>query len=99
MYSTSETQVLGTVSIRVFVIFLFLSNLLGGGAIVGYHRVFKLGLPLGCMKKQACLECKKEFEVSPFARFPRKYCPKCSEKRKKQWANQWKVKYEDLDDE
>ncbi len=49
------------------------------------------------MKK--CLECKTEFEVNPFARFPRKYCKKCSAKRKKMWDNQWKVKFEDLDDE
>ncbi|MBS3071900.1 hypothetical protein J4408_02835 [Candidatus Pacearchaeota archaeon] len=51
------------------------------------------------MKTQNCLECKKSFEVSPNVRFKRKYCKKCSEKRKKMWDNQWKVKFEDLDDE
>ncbi len=51
------------------------------------------------MKKQKCLQCKKEFEVSSNARFPRKYCKECSEKRKKMWDEQWKVKFEDLDDE
>lgn len=47
-----------------------------------------------------CADCKKnEFEVKPFAKYPRKYCKQCSEKRKKLWDNQWKVKFEDLDDE
>jgi Zn finger protein HypA/HybF involved in hydrogenase expression len=50
-------------------------------------------------KKQICLECKKEFEVSPRARFKRKYCPECSEKRKKMWDDQWKLKIEDFDDD
>ncbi len=51
------------------------------------------------MKKIKCLECKKEFEGNPHTRFPRKYCKECREKRKKMWDNQWKVKFEDLDDE
>lgn len=51
------------------------------------------------MKKQKCLDCKKEFEVSPNARFARKYCNDCSKKRKKMWENQWKVKFEDLPDD
>ena len=42
---------------------------------------------------------KREFEYDPFARFKRKYCDKCSKKRKKMWENQWKVKFEDLEDE
>jgi len=50
-------------------------------------------------KKKKCYECGKEFEVSPRARFERKYCPECGKKRRKQWDNQWKVKFEDLDDE
>lgn len=49
------------------------------------------------MKK--CLVCKKEFEVNPLARYERKYCLACSKKRKKAWDNQWKVKFEDLEDE
>ncbi|MEI6850131.1 MAG: hypothetical protein WCK29_03760 [archaeon] len=51
------------------------------------------------MKVQKCLDCKAEFTVSPTARFKRKYCPKCSKKRKKMWDNQWKVKFEDLPDD
>lgn len=50
-------------------------------------------------KKKKCFDCGKEFEVSPRARFERKYCPECGKKRKKQWDNQWKVKFEDLEDE
>lgn len=50
-------------------------------------------------KKVKCKECGAEFEVSPRARFQRKYCKKCGEKRKKMWDEQWKVKFEDLDDD
>lgn len=50
-------------------------------------------------KKKKCFDCGKEFEVSPSARFPRKYCDECSKKRKKAWDNQWKIKFEDLEDE
>lgn len=50
-------------------------------------------------KKVKCKECGKEFEVSPRARFQRKYCKECGAKRKKMWDEQWKVKFEDLDDE
>ena len=51
------------------------------------------------VKKKLCLECKKEFEVNPKARFARKYCKECSEKRKKMWDDQWKLKFEDFDDD
>jgi len=51
------------------------------------------------MKVKKCLDCKTEFEVNPHARFERKYCLKCSKKRKKMWDNQWKVKFEDLPDD
>lgn len=52
------------------------------------------------MKTKLCADCKKnEFEVNSNARFVRKYCKTCSEKRKKLWENQWKVKFEDLEDE
>jgi len=50
------------------------------------------------MKKKKCLECKKEFEYKP-GRYVRKYCDVCSKKRKKMWDNQWKVKFEDFNDE
>ena len=51
------------------------------------------------VKTKTCLQCKKSFEYDPFAKFVRKYCKECSEKRKKRWDQQWKVKFEDLDDE
>ena len=51
------------------------------------------------MKMKKCFDCKTEFEVKPFVKFERKYCDKCSKKRKKAWDNQWKVKFEDLEDE
>ena len=50
-------------------------------------------------KIQTCLDCKKEFEVNPKARFKRKYCDACSKKRKKMWDDQWKLKIEDFDNE
>lgn len=51
------------------------------------------------MKMKKCADCKVEFEVNPNARFPRKYCNECSAKRKKMWDNQWKIKFEDCDEE
>jgi len=51
------------------------------------------------LKKIKCKECGKEFETNPKARFPRKYCDVCSKKRKKMWDDQWKVKFEDMEDD
>ena len=51
------------------------------------------------MATKKCLKCKAEFTLNPRARFVRKYCDKCSKKRKKMWDNQWKVKFEDFKDE
>jgi len=51
------------------------------------------------VKIKKCLDCKAEFEVKPRARFVRKYCDSCSAKRKKRWDEQWKVKFEDFDDD
>ena len=53
------------------------------------------------MVKRTCRDCKKEFEAKSTygSRYPRKYCEKCSKKRKKMWDNQWKVKFEDLADD
>lgn len=51
------------------------------------------------MKKKLCFICKSEFEVVHNSRYERKYCLKCSKKRKKEWDNQWKIKFEDLPDE
>ena len=51
------------------------------------------------MKMKKCWDCKNEFEYDPFARYKRKYCLKCSKKRKKMWDNQWKIKFrEDMED-
>ena len=51
------------------------------------------------IKKKKCLTCDIEIEVDTSAKFQRKYCKKCSKTRKKMWDNQWKIKFEDLDDE
>ncbi len=51
------------------------------------------------MKTKKCFECKEDFEYDSKARFARKYCKECSEKRKKMWDEQWKIKAEDLEDE
>lgn len=51
------------------------------------------------IKKKKCLDCKVEFDADMSAKYKRKYCEKCSKKRKKMWDNQWKVKFEDLDEE
>jgi len=51
------------------------------------------------IKQKECLDCGKEFEFNTLARYKRKFCKKCSAKRKKMWDNQWKVKFEDLEDE
>ena len=50
-------------------------------------------------KKITCRDCKKEFVLKKVGRYTRKYCDTCSKKRKKMWDEQWKVKFEDLDDE
>ena len=49
-------------------------------------------------KKMKCKDCGKEFETKPNARYPRKYCDKCSKKRKKDYEALWKVKAEDCED-
>tara|TARA_Y100000310_G_scaffold339172_1_gene431045 strand:- start:5991 stop:6209 length:219 start_codon:yes stop_codon:yes gene_type:complete len=54
--------------------------------------------PKDLKKKVKCKDCGKEFEVNPRARYARKYCKKCSAKRKKDYENLWKVKAEDCDE-
>ena len=52
------------------------------------------------MEMKLCADCKKnKFEVKPNARFVRKYCKECSEKRKKLWDEQWKVKFNKNDED
>ena len=50
------------------------------------------------MPKKTCKECGKEFEVKLTARYPRKYCDKCSAQRKKDYANIHLTKIEDCED-
>ena len=45
-----------------------------------------------------CKDCGKEFEQKATARYQRKYCKKCSKKRKKDYENLWKVKASDCED-
>jgi len=46
-----------------------------------------------------CSDCSKEFEQKATARYKRKYCDKCSKKRKKDYENLWKVKANDCEDD
>ena len=39
------------------------------------------------MVTKTCKDCKKEFEYKKTARYPRKYCDKCSAERKKEYEN------------
>jgi len=50
-------------------------------------------------KTQKCNECGKEFEVVVKSRYQRKYCPKCSEQRKKDYENLYMVSADECDDE
>jgi hypothetical protein len=45
-----------------------------------------------------CKDCSTKFEQKGSARYERKYCDKCSKKRKRDYENLWKVKAEDCDD-
>lgn len=45
----------------------------------------------GKVKERICKDCGKKFEQKATARFPRKYCDKCSKKRKTDYENLWQV--------
>jgi hypothetical protein len=45
-----------------------------------------------------CKDCKKEFTIETNSRYFRKYCPKCSEKRRKDYENIDSIKIEDCED-
>lgn len=45
-----------------------------------------------------CADCDTEFEQKANVRYPRKYCEKCSAKRKKDYDDLWKVKAEDCEE-
>lgn len=49
-------------------------------------------------KKIKCKDCGKNFEINPRTRYVRKYCKKCGEKRKKDYASLWKVKADECED-
>lgn len=51
------------------------------------------------VKKIICRDCGKEFETNQSSRYTRKYCDKCSKKRKKEYENLYSVKFDDLDEE
>jgi hypothetical protein len=48
--------------------------------------------------KKTCKDCGKEFKTKPNARYPRKYCDKCSKERKKEYENIYLVKAEDCEE-
>ncbi len=45
-----------------------------------------------------CKECGKEFEQPLRARYPRKFCDKCSKERKKAYEELWKVTADECED-
>ncbi len=47
---------------------------------------------------KVCKDCKKEFEQKPTARYPRKYCDKCSAERREAYKNIHLIKIEDCED-
>jgi hypothetical protein len=51
------------------------------------------------IKKKTCRDCKKEFEQKVTARFPRKYCDKCSAERKKAYEDIHLLSASDCEDE
>jgi hypothetical protein len=48
--------------------------------------------------KIKCKECGKEFETNPKWRYPRKFCDKCSEQRKKDYQNLYLLTADDCED-
>jgi len=50
------------------------------------------------IKKIACKDCGKEFETKVTSRFTRKYCDKCSKKRKEDYENLYTVKFNQCED-
>ncbi len=46
-----------------------------------------------------CKDCGKDFEIIKKTRYIRKYCDKCSIKRKKDYENLFTVKFEECDDD
>ncbi len=52
------------------------------------------------MAIKTCPDCKKEFEYQKISsRYPKRYCPKCSAVRKKEYENIHTVTADDCTDE
>jgi uncharacterized OB-fold protein len=49
-------------------------------------------------KKIKCKDCGKEVVINPKARYPRKYCEKCSAERKKAYENIHLISIDDCED-
>jgi uncharacterized OB-fold protein len=49
-------------------------------------------------KEIKCKDCGTEFMTSVNARYPRKYCDKCSLERKEAYAKIGEIKFEDCED-
>jgi len=58
--------------------------------------IFKNYAPKTKIKK--CKDCGKEFEQKGGARYERKYCEKCSKKRKADYESLWKVTADNCDE-
>ncbi len=50
------------------------------------------------VKKIACKDCGKIFESQISSRYTRKYCDKCSKKRKEDYENLYSVNFEECED-
>ncbi|MBR9705212.1 cytochrome C551 [Candidatus Pacearchaeota archaeon] len=50
-------------------------------------------------KNIVCKDCGKEFSFNKTNKYIRKYCDKCSKKRKEDYENLYMVKAEDCDEE
>ena len=50
------------------------------------------------IKVVKCKDCGVEFEQNASARFPRKYCKKCGDVRKKAYEDIWKVEADDCEE-
>jgi hypothetical protein len=49
--------------------------------------------------KRPCKDCGKEFEQKPNARYPRKYCDKCSAERKKDYEKIHMITIEECEED
>ena len=51
------------------------------------------------LKQMKCKECGKEFVIKPGSRFIRKFCDRCSRKRKEEYQNLYRIKFDECEDE